>query len=193
MAREYIIAGNWKLNNGGAKGLALAAELRDAVKGVDEGQGRRRSAIHGARRDRLRARRKQRRSLGAEPLPEGQRSVHRRGERSHAARGGVSLGHPRSQRAPSVLRRDGRVGEGEGRRRNRSRPSTYRVHRRDPRRARSGQNARGRVPPARRVLGRVREEARLRRHRLRARGRSGPARWPPSNRRRRSTRPSAST
>jgi triosephosphate isomerase len=38
VAREYIIAGNWKLNNGGAKGLALAAEVRDAVKGVTKGK-----------------------------------------------------------------------------------------------------------------------------------------------------------
>jgi triosephosphate isomerase len=32
--RKYLIAGNWKLNNGGAAGLKLAGELAQAAKGV---------------------------------------------------------------------------------------------------------------------------------------------------------------
>ena len=32
--REYVIAGNWKLNHGGLDGLKLAAAVRDATKGI---------------------------------------------------------------------------------------------------------------------------------------------------------------
>jgi triosephosphate isomerase len=32
--RKYLIAGNWKLNNGGASGLKLAADVAQASKGV---------------------------------------------------------------------------------------------------------------------------------------------------------------
>lgn len=32
--RKYLIAGNWKLNNGGAAGLKLADEVAKATKGV---------------------------------------------------------------------------------------------------------------------------------------------------------------
>ncbi|HVJ18386.1 MAG TPA: triose-phosphate isomerase [Polyangiaceae bacterium] len=36
VAREYVIAGNWKLNNGGLEGLKLAAAVRDASKGLSK-------------------------------------------------------------------------------------------------------------------------------------------------------------
>ncbi|HEV8247776.1 MAG TPA: triose-phosphate isomerase, partial [Polyangiaceae bacterium] len=38
MTREYVIAGNWKLNHGGASGLRLAADIRDATKGLAKGK-----------------------------------------------------------------------------------------------------------------------------------------------------------
>lgn len=38
MKREYVIAGNWKLNNGGAAGCRLAADVRDATRGLTKGK-----------------------------------------------------------------------------------------------------------------------------------------------------------
>lgn len=137
--RKPIIAGNWKMNNTAAEGVKLVEALKGLVKDANWRRGRLRSLYRHSRRQRG-GERHQHSSRRTERALAEKGSLHGRDLRFHAQRVRRGIRHHRTQRTPSVFRRNGRNGQQENARGARGGARAHRVRGRKPRRARNGQD-----------------------------------------------------